>query len=130
MGLDVLIDNMETGMKELEQVPWGWAGKQWLPQQFINYRVTQPVFERMWAEQNGRCAGCQRELAHPLKKELGRFGLKPETDHLHVEGRHCEVQDVRGLLCRHCNQFLSKIRDNMDVLEGLLAHLHKHGDLK
>ena len=115
-------------MKEQELVAWGWAGKQWLPQQFINYRLTQPLWERLWKEQDGKCAGCKGMLAHPFKK-TGQIGLKPETDHLHVEGKHCEAADIRGLLCRRCNNFLGKIRDNMDLLEGLLQHLKKHGDL-
>lgn len=116
-------------MKEQELVPEGWAGKQWLPQQFINYKVTQPFYEQMWAEQDGKCPGCRKKLAHPLKK-TGLFGLKPETDHLHREGKHCEVEDVRGILCHRCNGLLGKIRDSMDILSGLLEYLKKHGDLK
>lgn len=116
-------------MKEQELVSWGWASKQWLPQQFINYRLTQPLWEHLWAEQGGKCAGCNGALAHPLKK-TGERGLKPETDHLHVEGRHCEAADVRGLLCHHCNMLLGKIRDNMDLLDNLLNYLRKHGDIK
>lgn len=116
-------------MKEQEIVGWGWAGKQWLPQQYINYRLQQPQWEQMWMEQEGKCAGCGENLAHPLKK-TGQTGLKPQTDHVHVEGRHCEAADVRGLLCGRCNNFLGKIRDNMDILAGLLAYLRKHGDLK
>lgn len=115
-------------MQEQERVGWGWAGKQWLPQQFIKYRVTQALWENLWAGQEGRCAGCQGELAHPLRKE-GRLGLKPQTDHLHKEGRQCEAADVRGLLCQRCNIFLGKIRDNQDILGNLLAYLKRHGDL-
>lgn len=115
-------------MKEQELVGWGWAGKQWLPQQWIKYRLQQPDWEQLWAEQSGCCAGCGEEFAHPLRKE-GRVGLKPQTDHLHIKGKQCEREDVRGLLCGRCNTLLGKIRDNMVVLKGLLAYLKKYGEL-
>jgi len=116
-------------MKEQEKVEWGWAPKQFLPQLWIHYKLQQPDYERFWTEQGGKCAGCEVDFAHPLRKEA-RTGVKPEVDHLHVEDRRCEKQDVRGLLCRRCNQFLGKIRDNMDQLQNLLNYLKKHGELK
>lgn len=112
-----------------EKVPDGWAGKQWMPQQYIHYRVTQPLYEELWARQDGKCPGCKQRLAHPWVKSL-LMGLKPDTDHLHVKGRHCEARDVRGVLCHHCNGLLGKMRDNMDLLQGLLDYLKQHGDLR
>lgn len=128
LGLLYVFTLKDSSMKKQEQIAWGWAGKQWLPQQYINYRIQQPHYEQLWAEQQGRCPGCRGELAHPLRKEQ-RTGLKPETDHLHVEGRHCEKEDVRGIMCHNCNALLGKIRDNMNILAGLLIYLKKHGDL-
>ena len=115
-------------MKEQEQVSWGWGPKQFLPQLWIHYKLQQTDYEALWARQGGCCAGCKVEFAHPLRREM-RTGVKPEVDHLHVEGRRCERQDVRGLLCRQCNQFLGKIRDNKDRLRSLLDYLIQHGEL-
>lgn len=39
----------------------------------------------------------------------------------------CEAQDVRGLLCRHCNDFLGKIEDNYETLNNLANYLKNHG---
>jgi hypothetical protein len=110
-----------------EKVSWGWAGKQWLPQQWIKYKLTDRAWKALWVRQGGRCAGCREEFAHPLEKEM-RFGLKPETDHRHREGEQCEAADVRGLLCGDCNRFLGKIKDNRVVLTNLLAYLRAHGE--
>lgn len=115
-------------MVEQEEISWGWAKPQWLKNQWVTYKLTHSEWKKLWERQNGRCAGCGKELAHPLLKEL-RKGLKPETDHLHREGKQCETADVRGLLCHRCNSFLGKIRDNMDILQGLLLYLKQHGDL-
>jgi len=120
-------------MKEQDVVGWGWAPKQFLPQLWIHYRLQQPDYEWLWAKQGGRCAGCKVEFAHPLRKE-GRTGVKPEVDHLHIKGPdgqevQCEKKDVRGLLCRQCNQFLGKIRDNKERMQNLVNYLKQHGEL-
>ena len=126
---DDMANTLERIMKEQELVSYGWAGKSWIQNQWLQYKLNHSDWKRLWEEQEGKCAGCGREFAHPFDKSA-KMGLKPQTDHRHVEGRQCETRDVRGLLCRRCNDFLGKIQDNMDVLEGLLAHLRKHGDLK
>lgn len=114
--------------KEKELVMWGWASKGWIPNQWMRYKLTYEGWKKLWEAQNGRCAGCGEEFAHPKEREV-KYGVKPETDHEHVEGRACETQDVRGLLCRRCNDFLGKIRDNKDILANLLAYLKRHGEL-
>lgn len=114
-------------MKNEELVPWGWASPRWPEHTWQAYKLTTSDWRKLWAKQEGKCAGCRRELAHPLDKQA-RFGLKPETDHRHVAGRACESQDVRGLLCKSCNQLLGKIQDNLKLLHGLLEYLKAHGD--
>ena len=115
-------------MKVQEQVSWGWASPQWMKNQWKDYKINFDQWKQFWELQGGKCGGCGKDLAHPLIKEM-KTGLKPETDHLHVEGRRCEEQDVRGLLCHNCNNLLGKIRDNMKILHGLLAYLKRHGEL-
>lgn len=105
-----------------KMVAWGWADRQqYLPNLFIKYRMQQADFEHHWAMQSGKCAGCWGEFAHPLVKEA-KVGLKPEVDHNHVTGK------VRGLLCRKCNDFLGKVKDNEALLRRLLDYLKRNGD--
>ena len=105
----------------------GWAAKGYLPGLYVRYKIIQPDLERMWGEQQGRCAGCQQRLAHPLLHNT-ELGLKFDIDHRHNEGKPCEKQDVRGMLCRPCNLFLAKIKDNETLLRNLAAYLKRHGD--
>ena len=128
---DDIANTLENVVKEKEQelVGWGWGNPQWIANQWTRYKLNHSEWKKLWEAQEGKCAGCGKELAHPIVK-TGQVGLKPQTDHLHVEGRQCEAADVRGLLCGRCNNFLGKVRDNMDILAGLLAYLRKHGDLK
>lgn len=93
------------------------------------YKITNVEYDQMWTEQNGRCA-CTKEFAHPFQRSW-RIGVKPEVDHEHKydeEGNElsCTAADVRGLLCQRCNSLLGKMRDNMDILAGLLQHLEKY----
>tara|TARA_R110000868_G_scaffold4713_1_gene29253 strand:+ start:184 stop:543 length:360 start_codon:yes stop_codon:yes gene_type:complete len=105
-------------------IPWGWAPKGYLPRLFVTYRLTERLFNALWTEQRGRCAGCEHELAHPLIKDIQRSGLKPEVDHDHAGGNSfTDEVVVRGLLCQKCNALLGKIKDNQELLIKLQAYL-------
>ncbi len=132
----------ENEMKEQELVGWGWADvstTQYWPNLFRRYRINNQDFEAMWKRQEGKCGGCKGALAHPIIRKLDT-GLKPEIDHDHAtaadlqQGQKSHKKDVRGLLCRRCNDFLGKLQDNMDTLQGLLeylaAHKEHHGNSK
>jgi hypothetical protein len=69
------------------------------------YNLTVDDYQRMYAEQQGRCAICLDE--HP---ELA-------VDHDHESGA------VRGLLCRCCNLALGYLRDNPGYLIAAIAYL-------
>lgn len=115
-------------VKEVKLVSWGYAiGGQWQSNQWTKYKLNTQGWRALWDRQGGKCAGCLGEFAHPLEARQAQ-GLKPEVDHRHVEGRSCETEDVRGLLCRSCNDFLGKIQDDRARLERLIAYLKQHGD--
>lgn len=99
----------------------GWAGKQYTANILRDYRLNRADYLKIWAEQGGRCAGCEEAFAHPFDKVL-TTGTKPEVDHSHKTGR------VRGLLCRRCNDFLGKVQDNHETLARLTSYLRKHGE--
>lgn len=114
-------------MKEKELIGWGWAPTGYLPGLWVRYKITSNVFENFWTQQEGKCAGCKVEFAHPLRKLL-QLGVKCEVDHKHNKDKlPCEAQDVRGLLCRRCNDFLGKIEDNYETLNNLANYLKNHG---
>lgn len=97
---------------------YGWADRStYLKNIWLRYRLNGEGFQQLWDEQEGKCAGCLGELAHPLVKKLAT-GLRPEVDHCHKTGV------VRGLLCRECNGFLGKVKDNAELLRRLDAYLN------
>ena len=100
------------------QKAWGWAGKGYVQNMSIKYDMTPKMLDAMWDAQEGRCAGCQEELAHPLRKEM-KMGLPLEIDHCHETGV------VRGLLCCECNGLMGKLQDNADTFKNLNEHLRK-----
>lgn len=67
------------------------------------YGIGMAEVEAMIADQGGTCAVCP--------------GAPEHVDHDHVTGR------VRGVLCFNCNQALGNVRDNPEVLQGLIDYL-------
>jgi Recombination endonuclease VII len=72
------------------------------------FGITPEEYDRMLAEQGGRCAICRR---------------RPTTGiSLHVDHEH-RTKRVRGLLCFRCNNALGDFRDRADFLVNALHYL-------
>jgi hypothetical protein len=70
------------------------------------YGITGADFDAMVEAQGGTCAVCHGKPEH--------------VDHDHATGK------VRGILCFNCNQALGNVRDDVDVLQGLIDYLHRN----
>jgi hypothetical protein len=74
-----------------------------------NYDITLDDYNKMFKEQKGCCKICgthQKELKKPLF-----------VDHCHT------TNDVRGLLCTHCNVLLGMAKDNINILDKAKDYL-------
>lgn len=82
------------------------------------YGVTQEEYDRVFAEQDGKCAICRKP---PSGRPNGkaRDVLEPclHKDHDHVTKR------FRGLLCGNCNTALGLFGDDVDTLLAAVAYL-------
>lgn len=78
------------------------------------YGLTIADYERILAEQGGRCAICHR--SDPGDKRGHRW----HVDHCHSTGI------TRGLLCSSCNLGLGKFGDDPDILERAALYLRAH----
>jgi hypothetical protein len=80
------------------------------------YRRTHGIsaddFDRMLAEQHGRCAICGRAPEREAAMHV---------DHDHVDGH------VRGLLCIDCNQGIGKLREDPSILLRAVVYLRQRG---
>lgn len=76
-----------------------------------NYGLTSADYGRMYVEQGGGCAAC----GAPTSPDNPNGYL--HVDHSHVTG------EVRGLLCKPCNQALGLLEESVDRLMGLAAYL-------
>lgn len=76
------------------------------------YGISLEDFDRMFDEQNGRCAICPRELQ--------RGGKMTHVDHCHKTGK------VRGLLCHGCNTSLGKLNDDEEIILRMAEYVRKH----
>jgi len=65
-------------------------------------------YERLWAAQGGVCALCLRATGRTRRLSV---------DHDHLTGQ------VRGLLCRPCNNVLGHARDDADFFLRCLTYL-------
>jgi Autographiviridae endonuclease VII len=66
-------------------------------------------YNRMFQEQNGKCAICKTHQSE-LTKALS-------VDHDHKTGK------VRGLLCYRCNLLIGHACDEVDTLKGAIEYL-------
>lgn len=82
-----------------------------------NYGMTPDEFNALWASQAGKCAIC----ATPLMPK-GRQPNSVCIDHNHQTG------EVRGLLCRSCNDGIGRLKDSPDVLESAAKYLRNRGN--
>lgn len=120
-------DNEDNDMSIDERIGWGWAGPQYMKNLWVMYKLDAARWNVLWDRQGGKCAGCGKELAHPWRKEQ-RTGVKPEVDHKHEEGEvKYEEKQVRGLLCKRCNLFMGKLRDDAQTLRRLADYLENGG---
>jgi hypothetical protein len=72
------------------------------------YGITSKDYDRMFEEQNGKCAIC------------GKTGKKLHVDHNH------KTNKVRKLLCFHCNAGLGHFTENPKFLLRAIEYLKEH----
>ena len=82
---------------------------------FLMYRygIKKADYDRMLAEQDGRCAICRSDVPG------GKYTLWP-VDHCHT------TNQVRGLLCHRCNMGLGYFKDDVNRLRSAIAYLTKN----
>lgn len=78
------------------------------------YGINQIGYDRMIAEQNGRCAICGSEPSRHSKR----------TQKLYIDHDH-ETGHVRGLICRRCNAALGVFGDNIEGVMNVLDYLSR-----
>lgn len=83
-----------------------------------NYGITREDYNRMLAEQVGKCAICGGD------PEGGRASRLPVAA-FHVDHDH-ETGKVRGLLCAHCNTGLGKFKDDPARMRAAAGYLERH----
>ena len=75
------------------------------------YGLTLESFEEKRIAQNNKCEICQETLGS---------GFELHVDHCHV------TNEVRGLLCIHCNTLLGRAKDSIQILKSAQKYLQKY----
>lgn len=78
--------------------------------------LTPEDYDRMWREQEGKCANPRCGARFPLEARDYRSNAL-QVDHCHASTA------VRGLLCPGCNKALGDIHDDVERLLGLVEYL-------
>ena len=81
--------------------------------------ITPEEYDRLWTEQDGKCANPACDFTAPMIMLDYRQGL--QVDHCHRTGQ------VRKLLCSPCNRALGCIDDDVPRLRGLIEYLSEFG---
>jgi hypothetical protein len=85
-------------------------------QQLKRRGLTPEQYDRLWTEQQGKCANPNCQIMAEMVMADYRQGL--QVDHDHATGR------VRGLLCSGCNRALGLVADDRERLLGLITYLN------
>ena len=78
--------------------------------------VTMASLEKMWLEQQGKCAICTNEITL-------QFNAGAEV-HAHVD-HDTETLRIRGLLCGNCNRGIGCLKHNEEILKSAITYLEK-----
>lgn len=79
------------------------------------YGISLAEFNEMWAQQQGRCACCNREM-----RRGGQENLSSCVDHDHSTGK------VRAILCAGCNVAIAHLGEDPIRCEQAAAYLRQH----
>ena len=77
------------------------------------YGLTPADYDRMLAEQDGRCLLCKAE-------ESDSYGRRFYIDHDHLNGV------VRGLLCGACNMGIGQLKDDPALMRAAAAYVERY----
>ncbi len=77
------------------------------------YGLTHYVFDDILRWQNYKCPICLRSFDNDK--------LTPCVDHNHVS----EEKEVRGCLCKTCNQGIGMFSDNIQILQNAIEYLER-----
>ena len=80
------------------------------------YGLTVEEYTTLVESQHGRCCICQ---VIPQTDSKTRLESSLHVDHDHITG------EVRGLLCRRCNQTLGRMEDKPELLRAAAAYLER-----
>jgi len=77
----------------------------------VNHNITMKEYNKMFLKQEGKCALCGG------LRSVFQTALCVDHDH--------ETDEIRGLLCMHCNLMLGYAKDNINVLLSAIEYLNK-----
>ncbi len=80
------------------------------------FGITVEDYERMWDDQRGLCAICDKPETKVVKGRLNWLSV----DHNHDTGA------VRGLLCSRCNAGIGWMQDDPELLRAAANYLDRY----
>jgi len=92
-------------------------GKKWAFKSRImfKYKLSLDDYNKMYTEQNGKCAICNNPETRGRYKKL-------YIDHSHVTGK------VRSLLCHRCNSILGFTNESIATLQKIIQYIQTHNN--
>ena len=81
------------------------------------YNITPKQYEAKLISQNYCCAICGKDVVDNIRNGIP---VALSVDHCH------KSNNIRGLLCFHCNSFLGHAKDNPEVLAKAAQYLIDH----
>lgn len=87
---------------------------------FEAYGITLEDYQKLYDEQNGKCAICKKEEESIVRIGVNHDKRSLAVDHSHKNGK------VRALLCASCNRGIAFMKEDVDILLSAIVYLKKH----
>ncbi len=87
-----------------------------------NFGVDSAGYDEILASQGGVCAN--PKCKSPKPGGMGAFHF--DHDHSCCPGKKSCGKCIRGLLCQRCNSTLGRVKDDPEILQGLIDYLKEH----
>lgn len=83
------------------------------------YNIDEKEFNKMWEDQKGKCAICNKNMTFPERKRGQKMSCV-SVDHNH------NTKKVRELLCSSCNKGIGHFNEDSNILLNAIKYLRKH----
>lgn len=109
-------DAKHRALEKSDPIKWAKERRRRRSYQLQKIGWTIELWDKMWEEQEGKCAICKRIL---------NINVKHNEDKAHADHAHIEPPAPREILCVNCNIGIGLLKENLEIMQAAVAYVEK-----